>query len=137
MGQSSLSTYHSLHNMAETSAKTALIVDDNVDAANVLALALKHFGYQVEVAYDGSSGVAAFVTQRPRFVFLDIGMPDMSGYDVARTIRAAEKGKVPAKLVAITGFGQEKDKEDCIAAGFDCHFTKPVSLKDIQEFLKQ
>lgn len=114
---------------------TALIIDDNKDAADVLALALRHFGYRAAVAYDGASGLAAFKKETPNFVFLDIGMPDMSGYEVARSIREMEQGRQAAVLIAVTGYGQEHDRSKSREAGFDRHLTKPVDLASIKEVL--
>ncbi len=113
--------------------KTVLVVDDNKDAADILALALRHLGCVTSVAYDGLSGLSAFAEKLPDLVFLDIGMPDMSGYDVAREIRQRESDG--AVLVAVTGYGQDEDKRRAMEAGFDYHVTKPLRLRSIQQIL--
>ena len=110
-----------------------LVVDDNRDVADTLDLLLKSMGQHVTAAYDGPSAINLAKTFEPDVVFLDIGMPHMSGYDVARAIRSSGLRPVPA-LVAITGWGQEADKQRADEAGFTFHFVKPISedrLRDI------
>jgi PAS domain S-box-containing protein len=102
-----------------------LVVDDNRDAANMLAEALHDLGHQTETAFDGPSALKAAERFRPQVVLLDIGLPVMDGYEVARHLRQeAELG--PLKLVAITGYGQSSDKRKSLEAGFDEHVVKPV-----------
>lgn len=105
--------------------RTVLIADDNVDAAESLAMLLRLDGHHVEVASNGSEAVELFDRLRPDFAILDIGMPGMNGYEAARHIRQRTEGQ-RASLIAITGWGQESDKARAAAAGFDHHFTKPV-----------
>ena len=104
-----------------------LVVDDNKDAADSLALLLRSNQSEVRVAYDGLEAVDAAVAFQPDVVLLDIGLPKLYGYDVARRIRAARGAQV--LLVAITGWGQEEDRRRAYEAGFDHHLTKPVKFE--------
>lgn len=113
-----------------------LVVDDNRDAAETLAEALDMFGHQVEVAFDGSD-VCRYVQEfAPEIVFMDIGLPGLDGYEVARRLR--EDGCVPRslRLVAVTGYGHDEDRKKAMAAGFDEHLVKPVDLDRIQQILR-
>ncbi len=105
--------------------RRVLIVDDNVDAAESLAVLARIWGHDVRVAHDGEQGLKEARAYRPEVVLLDIGMPGLSGYDVARRLRA-----IPALngvlVVAMTGWGQPQDRERSKEAGFDLHLTKPA-----------
>ena len=105
-------------------ARRVLVVDDNADAADSLAMLLQVRGDEVRVAYDGEEALFAEQEFKPDILLLDIGMPKLSGYDVARRVREARGPGV--LLVAITGWGQEEDRQRARDAGFDHHFTKPV-----------
>jgi PAS domain S-box-containing protein len=107
-------------------ARRILVVDDNKDAADSLAYLLRSTGSEVRVAYDGLEAVGAAVAFHADVVLLDIGLPKLYGYDVARKIRES-KGK-DVLLIAITGWGQEEDRRRAKEAGFDHHFTKPVQF---------
>lgn len=119
---------------------TVLVVDDNEDAASTLQLLLQMQGLAVETAGDGASAVAAAHRCRPRVIVLDIGLPDMTGYEVARSIRAAS---VPPAwphrpvLIALTGWGQAKDRERALEAGFDHHLTKPADPDRIAALVQE
>jgi signal transduction histidine kinase len=103
-----------------------VVVDDNEDAANVIADALSLLGHDVRVAHDGPSGLAAVKEFRPEVVCLDIGLPVMDGYEVARRLR---QDYAPGlRIVAITGYGQDQDRAKSLAAGIDVHLVKPVDL---------
>jgi PAS domain S-box-containing protein len=102
-----------------------LVADDNRDSADSLAELLRISGHHVHVAYDGEEALAEFMRARPDAALLDVGMPRMSGHQVARAIRALPGGE-RALLVAITGWGQERDRSEALAAGFDHHATKPM-----------
>jgi PAS domain S-box-containing protein len=102
-----------------------LVVDDNVDAAESLALLLRLQGQVVRVAHDGPSALATAQAFQPEMVFLDIGMPGMDGYEVARQLRQ-QPGLEHTTLVALTGWGQEEDRRRSREAGFDKHLIKPV-----------
>ncbi len=109
-----------------------LVIDDNVDAANSLCLLLQSMGHTVRAVYDGPSGLAMAQEFTPEVVMLDIGMPVMSGYDVARALRASTSRYV---IVAVTGWGHEAAKRQSREAGFDHHLVKPVSEVQLMEVL--
>ena len=111
-----------------------LIADDNHDAADTLALVLKISGYQVYVAHRAQEALDIGMRERPDAVILDIGMPDMTGYEAARRIREEAWGR-HVLLLAVTGWGQENDKQQAHAAGFDQHFTKPVDSDQVEQVL--
>ncbi len=104
-----------------------LVVDDNEDAAELLAEALATLGYDVRVAGDGAAALRLAGEVRPRLMLIDIGLPVMDGYELARRLRE-EPAHRQARLVAITGYGQESDRLRSKAAGFDLHLVKPVDL---------
>lgn len=111
-----------------------LILDDNVDAANTLGALLELGGHTIELAYNGRDAVKMAREFRPEIAFLDIGLPDMSGLDVARTLRR-EQALQGSKLIALTGWGSDKDRAECKEAGFDFHLTKPVTIDAIKGIL--
>jgi CheY-like chemotaxis protein len=104
-----------------------LVIDDNHDAADSLAMVLGALGASVDVAYNGADGLAAFERHRATMVLLDIGMPGMNGYDVARAIRSRWPER-DATLVAVTGWGQADDRQRARDAGFDHHLVKPADI---------
>jgi CheY-like chemotaxis protein len=108
-------------------------VDDNLDAADCLAQVLTDSGHEVKVAHDGPSSLEAVRSHRPDVVFLDIGLPRLNGYEVARELRR-EYGSTMT-LVALTGYGQESDRRRTKEAGFDHHLVKPVRLESIAALL--
>jgi PAS domain S-box-containing protein len=111
-----------------------VVVDDNVDAAESLALLLQYDGHEVQVAHDGHAALDVARGFHPDVVLLDIGLPGMNGYDVARRLRVDPE--VPAlTLVALTGFGQDEDRRRTTAAGFDHHLTKPVEYDALAELI--
>jgi two-component system, chemotaxis family, CheB/CheR fusion protein len=117
--------------LAETSSTSApqkrrvLVADDNRDAADSLAMLLRMEGHDVRVVYDGVKAIEAIRENPPEIALLDIGMPEMNGYDVARTVRKLfPKGRL--RLIAVTGWGQKHDVTRAMDAGFDSHFTKPI-----------
>jgi CheY-like chemotaxis protein len=111
-----------------------LVADDNRDAAESLALVLRFAGYEVFIAFDGAEALEIGSRERPNAGLIDIGMPGMSGHEVARRMRLEAWGK-NAVLIALTGWGQEQDKQAAIAAGFDRHMTKPVDPVDLERVL--
>jgi len=118
------------------SARRILVADDNRDAAESLAALLELEGHQVTLAYDGADALAAYDRVRPQVCLLDIGMPYRSGNEVAAEIRAREDGGLPT-LVAITGWGQDADRSEALAAGFDHHLTKPVDPAQLLRLIGQ
>jgi signal transduction histidine kinase/CheY-like chemotaxis protein len=103
----------------------ALIVDDNQDAADTLAMLLGASGFDTRVAYDPRSAIEAVDSFRPALAVLDIGLPQMDGYELARHLRS-RKPRYAGALIALTGYGQQKDVDKALEAGFDAHLTKPV-----------
>lgn len=110
-----------------------LVVDDDVDAANIFAELLVVLGHEVRVAYDGLSGLKIDASWEPHLVFLDLGLPTMDGYEVARRLR--ERRPIGRRIVALSGFGQATDHERSRCAGCDHHLVKPAALSDILEAL--
>ena len=108
-----------------TSSRRILVADDNRDAAESLGALLQLEGHEVTLAYDGADALLAYERVRPQICLLDIGMPNRTGNEVAAEIRSREDGRAPT-LVAITGWGQDTDRNQALAAGFDHHLTKPV-----------
>jgi len=104
--------------------RCVLIADDNVDAAESLAMLLRLAGHRVVVAHDGLAALNLAGRERPDVVVLDIGMPGMNGYEVARQLRREDWGR-DLRVIAVTGWGQDEDKRRAAAAGFDAHLTKP------------
>ena len=111
-----------------------LVVDDNLDAADSLGMVLRMMGHDVETAHDGLEAVGAATAFRPDVILLDIGLPKLDGYEVARRIREQDGG-AEVVLVALTGWGQEEDRQRSREAGFDLHLTKPVDFKALQKLL--
>jgi CheY-like chemotaxis protein len=119
----------------KTEKSRILIVDDNQDLATSLARLLRLLGHEVEVVFDGRKGIEAARTYRPRVVLLDIGLPNLDGYQVARTLR--QEGFNDTMIIAISGYGQEEDRQRSREAGIDHHVTKPVDVKTIAELIAQ
>jgi PAS domain S-box-containing protein len=111
-----------------------MVVDDNVDAAETLSALLEMLGHEVSIAHTAQDALATARDSAPRMLFLDIGLPDMDGHELARQLRAAP-ATAAAVLVAVTGYGQPEDRERAMRAGFDHHLVKPVQFAAIQELL--
>lgn len=111
-----------------------LVVDDNQDSAVTLGMLLRLKGNEIRAAHDGLQALAIAETFRPELVLLDIGLPKLNGYDVARRIRAQEWGR-KSILVALTGWGQDEDRRRSKEAGFDFHLVKPVDLAHLETLL--
>jgi PAS domain S-box-containing protein len=119
---------------ASLPAMRVLVVDDNVDAADSLALLLRLQGHEVQVAYDGLAALAKAEASVPAVAFLDIGMPAMDGHELARAFRA-RPALAGVRLVALTGWGQPEDRQRTRAAGFDHHLVKPVDAEALAHLL--
>ena len=115
--------------------RRVLIADDNVDSATVLAILLRASGHEVQTVHDGMTALESSQSFRPDLVILDIGMPKLNGYDVARQIRS--RGNSHMMLVALTGWGQEEDKRRARESGFDHHLTKPVDVAALKKILAE
>jgi DNA-binding response OmpR family regulator len=110
-----------------------LVVDDNTDLAELLAEALEREGFQTQVAFDGHAALDRWRTFSPHAAVLDVGLPVLDGYEIARAVRA-KHGRAPT-LIAATGYGQPRDRLAATDAGFDHHFVKPVSMQDLLSVL--
>jgi CheY-like chemotaxis protein len=111
-----------------------LVVDDNMDAADMLVMMLQMFGHEVQAAYTGQTALETAVEYQPDVVLLDIGLPDMNGYEVARHLRQQPQTK-DVKLIAMTGYGQDSDRQRTQEAGFDHHLVKPADPQKLQDLL--
>ena len=120
---------------ASSELASIVIVDDNVDAAETLAAAMEMLGYRTVVANTGRDALRVIGESPPDAAILDIGLPDMNGYELARKIRSAPWGGKIA-LVAATGWGQDSDKQAARDAGFDLHFTKPLDFMRLDQQLR-
>jgi CheY-like chemotaxis protein len=115
--------------------RRVLVIDDNRDAANALRVLLESDGHEVKVANDGVSGLALARDYKPDYLLLDIGLPRLSGYDIAASVRGDPELK-DATIVAITGYSQLHDRAHTAPVGFDHHLTKPVEFKALQELFR-
>jgi len=112
-----------------------LIVDDNIDSAVSMGMLLRLVGNDTQTAHDGEAAFAAAQSYRPDIMLLDIGLPKLDGYQVARMIRAEAWGSA-VYLVAVTGWGQDEDRRNTAQAGFDLHMVKPVELETLENLLQ-
>jgi PAS domain S-box-containing protein len=116
-------------------SRRVLIADDNRDAGESLAALLRMDGHDVTVVQNGQEALAAFSAVQPEVALLDIGMPQLNGYEVARRVRQGSLGRA-VTLIAVTGWGQDRDKAQSLAAGFNHHLTKPVETDRLLELLR-
>ena len=114
--------------------RRVLIVEDNDDVRQMLRILLEHEGHEVFEAVDGTEGVRAASRVRPDLALVDLGLPILDGYEVARFIRRQDYQ--PQRLVALTGYGQAEDRERALRAGFDDHLVKPVDPDRLAELLQ-
>lgn len=118
----------------KSAARRVLVVDDNLDAAESLAMLLEMDGHVTALAHDGQRALEMAQSFSPAVILLDIGLPLLDGYQVAQRIRAQEWGR-DIKLIAVTGWGQEEDRAMAAAAGFDHHLTKPIDQARLASLL--
>lgn len=118
----------------DSSPRRILVVDDNVDAATGIAMLMQVCGHDVHMVHRGQEVLDAALAHDAEVVFLDIGLPDISGYEVARLLRAHPRAR-QLRVIALSGFGNESEKRNAIAAGFDGHLTKPADLGQLQAAL--
>jgi signal transduction histidine kinase/ActR/RegA family two-component response regulator len=121
---------------AAPAGKRILVVDDNVDAAVTLVALLEMYGHRVDVVHDGTAAVGAASEIQPEFVVLDIGLPDIDGYEVARRIRSASQPRRGPVLVAATGWSSVTDRMRASEAGFDYHLAKPIDIAALNKILE-
>lgn len=122
-------------NASDLRRARVLVADDNRDAAESLGMVLRFVGYEVAIAFNGADALALAAQHRPAAAIIDIGMPGMSGHEVARRMRLEAWGR-NAVLIALTGWGQDQDKQAAKAAGFDEHLTKPVDPDQVERVLE-
>jgi two-component system CheB/CheR fusion protein len=115
-------------------SRRVLVVDDNVDAAESVAMILRLSGHEVRLAYNGPDALQAAEESQPEAVLLDVGLPGMSGYEVARRLRQDPRFR-EALLIAMTGYGQDADRRRSLEAGFDQHMVKPVDPDALERIL--
>jgi signal transduction histidine kinase/DNA-binding response OmpR family regulator len=113
-----------------------LLVEDNVDVRESFRLLLQRVGHTIEEAQDGPEGVERVLALRPDVALIDIGLPGLNGYEVARKVRALAQG-CPTRLIAMTGYGQDQDKQRALEAGFDAHLVKPVTYDKLVRTLAE
>lgn len=116
--------------------RRVLVVDDNKDAAVTLSMLLKITGHETCLAHDGQEALEAAEKFAPHLIMLDIGLPRLNGYEVARRIRAEPWGQ-GITIVAATGWGQEEDRANSSHAGIDYHLVKPIRFEDLESILKK
>jgi signal transduction histidine kinase len=122
--------------LAEARARRVIVVDDNHDAAAMLKSALELMGFVVEVAHDGPSALELAASFRPEIGLVDIGLPVMDGYELAERFRESPDGPSGMRLVAVTGYGQDADRQRSAQAGFARHLVKPIDLGELQEAIE-
>ena len=121
--------------MQQNPPRRIVFADDNEDSAQSFAMLLSFSGHEVRIAHDGEQALDAVRDFRPDVAFLDIGMPRLSGYEVAEAVRAEPWGR-DVKLIAVTGWGQPDDKVRAQSAGFDQHLVKPIDPTDVDRLLE-
>jgi two-component system CheB/CheR fusion protein len=114
--------------------RSVVLVEDEEDARDMIAESLRLDGYKVTVAADGDQGLATILHERPEVAIVDISLPGMNGYDIAAQVRKTLPSK-ETKLVAMTGFGRDSDRQKALQAGFDEHLVKPASSEAIERVL--
>lgn len=113
--------------------KRVLIVDDNMDAAETMSVLVDNLGYVTSTAFDGYAALEAIKNEQPDLVLMDIGLPGLSGVEVAQRVRR-EVANPPA-LIAVTGYGQASDRDTSFDAGFYAHLTKPIDVRQLESLL--
>jgi CheY-like chemotaxis protein len=121
--------------MMSAAVRSVLVIEDNPDAREALVALLELDGYHVESAADGPTAIELTRAKRPDVALVDIGLPGIDGYEVARRIRGLG-GQQPT-LVALTGYGQPEDRQRAVEAGFDAHLVKPVDPSNLAELLSR
>ena len=114
-------------------SRRVLIVEDSPDGREMLSALLAAWGHQVEAAADGAEGVRKALGWQPEVALVDIGLPLVDGYEVARRLRAALHGRV--RLIALTGYGSPEDRAQALASGFDAHLTKPADPEALRRLV--
>lgn len=126
-----------MSNHPPTPQKKILVVDDNEDAATALGDVLEFLGYRVAVAHDGPSALRVAASFSPDVALLDIGLPVMDGFELAQRLRDQQSSTACPHLVAVTGYGQDSDRDRSARAGFERHLVKPVSLAEVSRVVAE
>jgi CheY-like chemotaxis protein len=134
-GMNGIATKESVKAVVPSTGLRLLIVDDNEDAANVLAMLLEATGHTVSVENESKRALERARIEVPDVCLLDIGLPDMDGYELARRLKAQPE-TMNCRLIAITGYGQESDRQNTAEAGFDHHLVKPIDAYQLTELLR-
>jgi CheY-like chemotaxis protein len=121
----------------EMSPLHILVVEDNSDIRDTLRDLLVMCGHQVDVAEDGERGLAMILEREPQIALIDIGLPGLDGYRVARALKDRSKQGRRTRLIALTGYGQPDDRRRALDAGFDAHLVKPVDLEHLSQVLRE
>jgi CheY-like chemotaxis protein len=111
------------------------VIEDSTDLRDLSVSMLEGLGCKVDAAASGPDGLALILRLRPEVAIVDIGLPGMNGFEIARAVRA--RMPRPIKLVAVTGYGRREDREEAIAAGFDLHYAKPVQAHLLRELVER
>lgn len=122
--------------MTDAAPLKVLVVDDNVDSAQSMGLLLQLEGHQVECAHDGAQALERATIFAPDVVLLDLELPEVNGYEVARALRGRPEG-AGLLLIAISGFGRDRDRAAALDAGFDYHLTKPADPDEVIRLVAQ
>jgi len=117
-------------------SRLVLIVDDNIDSAESMALLIRSWGHEVSMVNDAASALERAVIFDPEAALIDIGLPDMNGYELARLLRASSNGS-ELHLVAMIGYGRAEDRAAAREAGFDVHLVKPAETDELERVLSQ
>lgn len=125
------STFHT----ADNAARRVLIIEDNTDARETLKSLLEAYGYAVEVAATGEEGLARLLSLTPDVAIVDIGLPGLDGFEIARRARAQPSGRA-VKLVALSGYSGADTEQKAVQAGFDLHLVKPVNVAELPRIMK-
>ncbi len=131
-----IATFHDPSKIDNEHSPRILVVDDNRDAVETMALVLSLTGYTVEIAFSGSEALDTAEKMRPDVILMDIRMPGMDGWEVAQQVRWM-KLQPPPVLVAITGSDREEDRQHSLEAGFDYHLIKPANPLEIERILRK
>jgi len=113
-----------------------LVVEDSEDSRTVMTEVLEGLGHETRSSCDGLSAIAKVLSWHPDLVFIDIGLPDIDGYEVARRVRR-EPSTSSIQLVALTGYGYDADRKHALACGFNSHVLKPISLEALETLLRK
>jgi two-component system CheB/CheR fusion protein len=132
--ESSPSMTSALSRISPVKQLRILVVEDNRDAAKTLGLLLRRFGHEVATAHSGTSGLQVAKEWQPDVILCDLGLPEMDGYEVAGRLRR-DPALAAARLIAVSGYGQDEDRRRSEAAGFDLHLTKPIDPSELQRLL--